>query len=556
MAKIGRNQACPCGSKKKYKKCCGNSLHKKLHVNQMSEDDVPPEVKLAFAKHKANELTRQQQQGLGNPIVSCESHGYRLVAVGNTMHWSKNWNTFHDFLMYYIKKLMSNNGWGNKEISKPYDQRHPILQWYDIMCRYQREFIKEPGKVSSAPMTGAVEAYVQLAYNLYLLAHNTRKSDYNEELQNRLIKRLKNVNEFPGAYYESYVCAALIRAGFEVEFEDERDGTSGHCDFIATCKQSGKKYTVEAKAIRREGVYGATQNTSKANLAQSIRNQIYDSLRKPSQYPRIIFVEMNLQCETREDAVVFITEAVAAVQNAENLTVNKEPADPAYIFLTNHTHQYNLDGSSPRSIAHAGFKIPDFGYGKAFSSLRAMYYAKQKHIDIHSIMQSLETHYNIPATFDGSLPSETFGSEQQRLVVGETYFFNDLDENGLVATVTSATVSKPEKVIYIATKCGRILSRPMSEAELYDYESHPDTFFGVVHRQGRTIEDPFELFEWMLSTYIKMPKEKLLELMNDRDNLEQMRSLSQQDLAITYCERCVHWMMQQRDHKNGPDSAE
>ena len=28
VAKVGRNDACPCGSRKKYKKCCEAKLHK------------------------------------------------------------------------------------------------------------------------------------------------------------------------------------------------------------------------------------------------------------------------------------------------------------------------------------------------------------------------------------------------------------------------------------------------------------------------------------------------------------------------------------------------
>lgn len=55
--------------------------------------------------------------------------------------------------------------------------------------------MKEQGKVHTAPMTGAVAAYLHLAYDLYALDHNA-------ELQEKLINRLRDINNFAGARYE------------------------------------------------------------------------------------------------------------------------------------------------------------------------------------------------------------------------------------------------------------------------------------------------------------------------------------------------------------------
>ena len=62
--------------------------------------------------------------------------------------------------------------WGNAQIEIPLEQRHPILLWYHKLCEYQRTFVKVPGKVHGAGMTGAVAAYMHLAYDLYALDHN------------------------------------------------------------------------------------------------------------------------------------------------------------------------------------------------------------------------------------------------------------------------------------------------------------------------------------------------------------------------------------------------
>jgi hypothetical protein len=552
--KIGRNDQCPCKSGKKYKKCCLDNDMKQPIFKKLDQDQIPPEIFVEFERHKAKELIRTQQQGLGNPIISCEYNGYRIVAIRNKIYWSKNWKTFHDFLMDYIKDVMKDGDWGSKEIAKPYAQRHPILQWYDQVCQYSKEITKNPGKISSLPMIGAVKCYLSLAYNLYLIGHNKTKNTFSEKLQKRLIDRLKNQENFPGAYYESYVSAILIQAGYEVEFANETEGKTKLCDFNITNKTSGKKFTVEAKSICRDGALGAQQNTTQADLRFSIRNQLHKALSKPSEYPRIIFIEVNLPDIVTKDDKKWIDIAADAVREAEDLTIKGSLSHSAYVFLTNHPHHYYPgDTSNGRAAVPVGYKIRDFGFGSKFPTLREMYYAKKKHIDIHNISESMQTHDDIPATFDGSLPSETFNENSQRLIIGKTYFFGDIGESGLTATVTCATVNKHEKIIYIGTDKGHILTCPISDAELLDYENHPDAFFGVIHQQGKNIEDPLELFEWFLSSYKKTSKEKLLEFMNERSDIDQLKFMSQEELSMFYCEQCVYSVLQNHEKQKAEE---
>ena len=135
-------------------------------------------------KKQAKEIQRQQQQGLGRPIISAEFQGYRFVAVGSKVHYGK-WKTFHDFLGDYIKRALGEE-WGNTELKKSFAERHPILRWYHNVCTLQREHIIQAGNVFSSPMTGAASAYYRLAYNLYLIAHN------GSDIQTRLLARLRN----------------------------------------------------------------------------------------------------------------------------------------------------------------------------------------------------------------------------------------------------------------------------------------------------------------------------------------------------------------------------
>lgn len=562
MAKIGRNSQCPCSSGKKYKKCCGSihtippkpvvlnaldklkslSQHELLH--RLGRKDIQSALRQVHEELKAKTLLREQQQGLGRPIISTQVGEYRVVAVGNTVYHSKEWKTFHDFLFEYIKVAMGVD-WGNEEINKQYEERHPILQWYHWICSYKLETVKESGKISNPLMIGVVEIYLQLAYYLYLLAHNTIKNEFSKKLQDRLISRLKNLETFPGAYYECYVCANLIRAGFEVEFEDELDPSSKHCDFNITNKATGQKYTVEAKAIRRTGALGATQNTAQNNLRASIRSQLYSALNKPSANSRIIFIDVNLPEKAIDKAPLWVEEAVQIVEEAVTLTVNRSPTEAAYVILTNHPHHYHLmDSHTGSAVVAVGYKIPDFGHGKEFKSFRDIYHAKQKHIEIHNLINSLKIHYDAPSTFDGSLPSETFHGKPNLYKIGSSHFFEEIGNSGSIATITTATISKAEKLIYLGTDNGHVIRRPISDEELEDYMKFPDVFFGVEYTQGKSIDDPYEMFEWLLRSYSKTPKKKLLEFMKEWPDFEKYKSITQEELALIYCEGCVLSLLQ------------
>jgi hypothetical protein len=126
--KIGRNDPCFCGSRRKFKHCHGGVQHTlpNLLARDRIEREIVEQGRRHFEKHKAQELQRQKQQGLGRPIISIEYKGYRFVAVGNKLHYGK-WKSFPDFLTNYIKDTLGGE-WGNAEIAKPLAERHPLMQ--------------------------------------------------------------------------------------------------------------------------------------------------------------------------------------------------------------------------------------------------------------------------------------------------------------------------------------------------------------------------------------------------------------------------------------------
>lgn len=535
--KIGRNQICPlCNSGKKYKKCCGKILlNEKPTLVQSFPKEHSPEMKKVLERHKANELIREQQQGLGKPIISTKFKDQQVVAVGNALYISPKCKTFMDFLSHYIKKKIGEE-WGNLEIKKKFEERHPLMQWYDKCCKLQGASLDGSGKVHSIPATGAVYCYYGLAYNLYLLEHNV-------ELQQRYIERLKDVNNFQGAYYELIVANCLIRLGFELELEDETDEQTKHCEFSAVSKTTGKKYWIEAKSRAVAGILGKTakNGTTKKDPTYMLSKHINNAFQKPASDERLIFVDVNTSYGN-EDVPAWINRAGEKLDMKEK---DLKPEQAAYVFVTNIGFHLNLDSEKGGNaiLAH-GLGIPDFAKRGHFR-LTELYRRKQRHIDAYEIIEAFRDYPKLPSTFDGSLPSETFSDNPQHLKIGETYFFEDIGENGLTATVTTATVNESEKLIYIGTDKG-ILTRPISYDELADYKSHPDAFFGTIHKQGKRTDDEYDFFERMVEIHMSYTKSSTLKKIENWNNADELKKLSHEDLVLEYCEGLVTHMRNER----------
>ena len=469
MARVGRNQDCPCGSGIKYKRCHGNPLHPKpLPPPQ----EATKEIQNAIRRHEAEELIRIQQQGEGRPIISTVFKDHRFIAVGDKLHYSKKWKFFPDFLSDYLKTV-TDSEWGNSELKKDWDERHPILRWYHDYCVAQHASEKQPDGTYSAIPTGVVNCYLGLAYGLYLLHHNV-------ELQSRLIERLKNRENFQGAYYEIIIASCLIRAGFELTLEDETNEMEKHCEFSAISNETGKKYWVEAKMKSVVGILGKTKmdgSSPHSKPDSHVTKHLREALRKPANDERLIFIDVNTPGPSREDienqrAPRWIEASARRLENRER---EKIEGDRAYVFITNFPFHRHLEEENPPKMALAyGLGIRDFSKPGEYR-LSDMWKNKQKHIDGYNIMESLRKYPQIPVTFDGELPLESKDIDN-RIQVGEKYFFENIGENGVVAEVTTATVSESEKKMYIGiyteNREAHIITREVNDRELAVYRTY------------------------------------------------------------------------------------
>ena len=513
-ARPGRNDRCPCGSGKKFKKC---------HLDAASADSVAPTIDPAFVQRRqqAARIQRRRQQGLGKPIISTTFKGERFIAVKNRLFQSERFRTFHDFLMRYITMALGPE-WGTAELRRPGGPQHPVAIWYQAVCRHQRKFMATSGQIVGMPYCGAAAAYLRLAYDLYSLDHNA-------ELQDRLLARLRNPQSFPGARYETYVAAIFVRAGFDLAFENEADGSTTHCEFAATHRGTGKRFSVEAK--RRE--------------SQRLRfgRLFNDALTKKADHPRVVFMDINTRDDGKDNVRPQFMDAVQRRLRAfQGQPLHGQPRPSAYVIMTNAPWEYDLEGPAARSTFLAdGFQIPDFGEGIAYPSLRDAINAREAHIEMHGLMQSIADHSEIPSTFDGEIGIYAADNAPVRVAVGSRYLFRDNNGEQRVGLVTTATVSESQGLAYVAAtldgdgKSG-IYTFPLSEAELEAYRRHPDTFFGVPAQRRTRADSPLDLYDAFLSSYRHASKETLLGFMKAWPDQGRLANLTQPELASLYAE--------------------
>lgn len=497
-------------------------------------DEAFRQVHEASRHHEAREHQRRLMQGRGNPIMSVEHAGHRFVAVKNHMHWSKTWQTFTDFLLYYIKHVFGSE-WGNAELQKAPQEQHPLIGWFTRVGAFLKENrTGPPGTIQTGIMSGAVRAYLQLAYDLYLIEHNAK-------LQADLIARLKTHEHFEGAVHEAHVAGVFAKAGFEIEMEDEADISQTHVEFIASHKESGKKFAVEAKAFTT-----ASGKASDLSRSPTVRAKLESSLRKQTQHDRVVVIELaRAEKLSGETHPVWLPELDAEIIAAEaNLHIRGKPAPPAYLFVSNRSCVWaSNEPASPEFVIAYGFKIPDFMPREPRSILDTVR-ARRKHAVAESIFHAYRDFAGIPGTFDSTLPEERLldDKDSKRLRIGARYLFPSNDNNERTGVVVDALVMESWKEVVATVRhddgSGDALYKAkISDEELAVYRASPDTFFGVVKRVSNGIQTPLEAFDFFYEAYKSTSRERLLELMTEWPNINELREMNQSDLVDTYCER-------------------
>jgi hypothetical protein len=341
--RIGRNDPCPCGSGLKYKKCCLNARFSKDPARS-DAPHVPKEVLETVASHLKAEAERKKRFGEVRPIIHTDCHGYKIVAVGNEIHFEETskWKTFPDFLFSYVWRVLGAE-WAKAEFAKRPEDQHEIVKWHRQARRFQNEQPRNADGLYGALPTGSLGALLLLAYDLYVLRHHTA-------LQEEVVRRLKNRDQFQGARYELQVAATFIRAAFDINYEDESDSSRKHPEFVATRKTTGEVVAVEAKTRHRRGVLGFQGDREPdERLKAGIGGLLSKAFSKPTAFPYAIFVDLNLppvdgQLLDRQ----WVGEILQSLQD-KRLPASPDPFN--LIVFTNNPHHYVGSGTNmPRDI--------------------------------------------------------------------------------------------------------------------------------------------------------------------------------------------------------------
>ena len=235
------------------------------------------------------EHLRRARFGRVRPAVHAVWRGLKWVAVGDQFLNSPKWKTPADFFLDYLKHVMTPE-WGKAELVRPLADRHPVMQWYDAMCRLQRLTTKKAevdGVFCVAP-SGAMRAYMLLAYDLYILQHHGL-------LEARLLHRLRHRDQYQGARHELFAAATCVRAGFDIKYEDESDRSNKHTEFSATHRTTRVSICVEAKSKHRPGILGMEgSRVADEEIRTRLGGLLNDALKKPHKHPLAVFLDLNL----------------------------------------------------------------------------------------------------------------------------------------------------------------------------------------------------------------------------------------------------------------------
>lgn len=536
------DRLCRCGSGKKFKHC---HYRGKSKVASNAKKAVPHrsmDLQRTIKAMQAHRLQSQNQQGLGRGIISSSIAGHRIVAVGAKTYYSKDWKTFHDFLRSYLIGQLGDN-WFKAERAKPELQRHQIVCWFEKAWADAKRLGVEVDGVRTSPMTGAGRAFLNLAYNIYLIAHHAEPSRV-DQLVGKFINKLKSdrTDDFIGTLFETYAAAAFLKAGFNIEYEDET-GSRPSVEFIAIHPETGKKFSVEVKSRNRSvSEDGPVDDVRRLRVASKLNK----ALAKSPEHTQVVMIEVNVPDVLTGTALEgWPAAALKQIKNAENYLpegVQKKPS--AYVFVTNHAFHNNLDAvEAGVQILAAGCSIPDFGPDTKFGRLKDVLENEKRHREMLALMDSMRTHYEIPATFDGGIPELVFGSDRDmpRLKFGEWYTIPGPDGAEVKGRLYEAAVLDRSVHGVYETSSGRhiVCTTPLTDQEYAAWKKHPETFFGEVRQETKKVDNWLQLASFFHETYKTTPREKLLEWMSDASDIEELTQLSQAELAIKFCERAA-----------------
>ncbi|MGY0619884.1 hypothetical protein [Lysobacter sp. A378] len=241
-------------------------------------------------KIKADDLLREKhvaKYGYARRPIGIEMNGKVWVALDGAIYQQTQEgpynfvNAIHDHALHFFGEDMLAT-----EEKKEVASRHPAIRW-------MHAHVEAYGRNPEYP-SGNGAAWYRFAYDLYTIRDNAK-------LQDDLRARLLSSSNFQAARYELKVAAICASAGFDLQFEDERDNRRRHPEFVGTDRLTQAKIAVEVKSRHRKGVLGFSGGLDVApGYSVDVRKNILDAYKKQPEVPFYIFIDVNLPSADNE----------------------------------------------------------------------------------------------------------------------------------------------------------------------------------------------------------------------------------------------------------------
>jgi hypothetical protein len=329
---------------------------------------VPPELRekaeALFEEKQRKEQERVRRFGHVRPQISTVAFGQGIVAVSGRLYSSDKWKFFSDFLRDYVVEILGVE-WCNAEAAKPEEERHPVITWRAQSARYMNAQPAQPDGSRVGLLTGALAAFNGFAYDVYIV-------DDNGGIDEEWLQRLKNRELFQGARHELFAEATCYRAGFKVEHEDEKDGSTKHAEFTARHILTGQMLSIEAKSRYRKGVLGVP-GTPEIKPNFRLGPLINSAVAKQTKHPLVIFVDTNLPFKRgerilgRQGGRGFSRPMLALLDRVKAQHNNADPY--SMIIFSNHPHHHALEQPNPEQHLLSVVPQPQTVHPLAFRNL-------------------------------------------------------------------------------------------------------------------------------------------------------------------------------------------
>lgn len=375
--KVGRNEQCPCGSGKKYKKCHLLSGASLLNIPTVTKIEPTPETEHIRQELETQQIERRAKLAqLGvfiDFVIPIHFKGKKVWTLGSRMYpYQKEDETFHEFIVHVLK-LELGREWWEAQLNLPEDERHFIFKCFIKHYEWKDKNAVEAnkyGKLWRAKPDGYSRVLTSLAFDVCSLIHAVH-------LPEIFLKKLKEYNGYQSVRYEIAIAGMFARMGYKIKFLDEefigQKTQPKHSEFIATNSTTGEEIVVEVKSKERKGILHKKGEFNKEREFRSSVSKIYRHAlkQKPSDKPFIVFIDMNLPLSqgVHPNDNLWVKAVTRMRDSAAFSTKGKQSPTNAIVF-TNYSYHYGTDeetGSGEWLLEKSGnpeilIQSPDFGY--------------------------------------------------------------------------------------------------------------------------------------------------------------------------------------------------